>query len=144
MCGCSAVENNNVIKHNIYNYGLVWFFKASLYYHLHMCFIFWPNIILIYPKRLSIRFKFLNFINVEIGNQTRKCLYMFPSKMRICPLKNLTMQSMYITCCLADEMNQINTSTISILCDNTQISFNILPIKNAFLWSTKLTFRTLL
>lgn len=70
-----------------------------------MCFIFLPNITLIhvYPQRLSIRFKFLNFINVEIGNQTRKCLYMFPSRMRICPLKNLTMQSIYITCCLADE-----------------------------------------
>lgn len=68
--------------------------------------------------------------------QTTTCLYMFLSRVRICPLIHLTMQSMH-TCitCLVDKMKsnqQINTSTISLLFDYTQTSLNILFVKNAF------------
>lgn len=101
LCQCSALTNNDVIKHNLNNYGLIWFFKISMYmyYNFHMCYIFWPSFILILRACLF----GLNFINVEIGYQTIKCLYIIPRRVRVCPLIHLTMQFMYITCCSLDK-----------------------------------------
>lgn len=136
LCVCSALENNHVINHNLNKYRLIWSFKVSIWCHLHMCYIYFDQV-LYFLGAYPFGFKFHKCRNRK-SLQTTTCLYMFPSSVRICPLIHLTMQSMHtcITCLVDKRKSNQHIDNISPLWLHTNIIKHFICWK-CILWLTK-------